>query len=169
MLGCILRMICPGNSHIYIYTFTTSDGLETPHHMRLFRIDVKGLGVYWKWFWLRPLYLSQQRSCCSVFSVYLFLPDSNHKFVKTSNHPAIQHPNTDQSHPMSATLNHVSTHKLWNTRWWQLQFRCWQLHPCRRRGVRRGACSYKEVLGCPRKLGSMVSKWLIPPIYPIYK
>ena len=27
------------------------------------------------------------------FSVYLFLPDSNHKFVKTSKHPAVQHPN----------------------------------------------------------------------------
>ena len=25
------------------------------------------------------------------------------------------------------------------------------------------------VLGCPRKLGSMVSKWVISPIYPILK
>ena len=49
-----------------------------------------------------------------------------------------------------------------------------------------GGCPYLEVivtnvlfnlspyhpyvlLGCPRKLGSMVSKWVITPIYPIYK
>ena len=25
------------------------------------------------------------------------------------------------------------------------------------------------LLGCPRKLGSKVSKWVIPPLYPIYK
>jgi len=27
----------------------------------------------------------------------------------------------------------------------------------------------EKLLGCPRKLGSMVSKWVIIPIYPIYK
>ena len=26
-----------------------------------------------------------------------------------------------------------------------------------------------KLLGCPRKVGSMVSKWVIPPIYPMYK
>jgi len=27
----------------------------------------------------------------------------------------------------------------------------------------------RHLLGCPRKLGKKVSKWVITPIYPIYK
>ena len=29
--------------------------------------------------------------------------------------------------------------------------------------------SYVCLLGCPRKLGSMVSKWVITPVYPSYR
>ena len=37
------------------------------------------------------------------------------------------------------------------------------------RGAELGIGKGVGILGCPKKLGSIVSKWVIIPIYPIYK
>ena len=107
MQGCRLKMkqIWPGNAQICIYIYIHLLLLMAWKLLTIWYSNASHrcqvLGVYWKWFWLRLLYLSRQRSCFVFFA----LSDSNDKFVNTSCHPAIQHPHTDQYHPMSPTLD----------------------------------------------------------------
>ena len=78
MRGCRLKMkqIWPGNAQICTYIYIHLLLLVAWKLLTIWYSNASHrcqvLGVYWKWFWLRLLYLSRQRSCFAFFCFVRF-------------------------------------------------------------------------------------------------